>query len=128
MGDMDEIKNDAALKASRHSGGSISMKTEDRIWAVAEEFAAQFQAKATRLRTDLMKARQRVAELEAEFDASMQAFKRLADFQVKREGEYQCARCGIFRGAQAAMKGRPGRHQLDLFKCDTCGFEMEAPQ
>jgi len=42
------------------------MKTEDRIRAIAEDFVAQSQSKAARLKAELTEARQRVAQLTAE--------------------------------------------------------------
>jgi hypothetical protein len=47
------------------------------------------------------------------------------NFQVKRDADYQCPKCGILLGVQAAMTPRPGERRLDRFQCDTCGFDMD---
>ena len=101
------------------------MKTEDRIRELADEFVAQAQARATRLQAELVDAHQRVEKIKAELDAARRAPQRLANFQVKRDGDYQCPKCGILHGVQAAMTGRPGEHRLGRFQCDTCGFDMD---
>jgi predicted RNA-binding Zn-ribbon protein involved in translation (DUF1610 family) len=103
------------------------MTTEERVREVAEQFAAQFQANATRIGAELLQARQRVTKLEADLEATKLAPKRLDTFQIRRDGDYQCPKCGILRGAQAAMTPRPGKPRLDLFQCDTCGFDMDVP-
>ena len=100
------------------------METEDRIRELAEEFVAQAQARVTRLQAELVDAHQRVEKLKAELDAARWAPKRLANFQVKRDGDYQCPKC-ILHGVQAAMTGRPGERRLDRFQCDTCRFDMD---
>jgi ribosome-interacting GTPase 1 len=101
------------------------MKTEDRIREIAEEFVAQSQAKAARLKAELMRAQQRVAKLTAELNAARLAPRHLQNFQIMRDGDYQCPRCGIERGIQAVLTCRPGQPRLDLFECGTCGFEMD---
>jgi ribosome-interacting GTPase 1 len=101
------------------------MTTEERIRQIAEQYVAQTQANVGRLRAELEEARQRVVRLEAELRGTQLAPQRLTTFQIKRDGDYQCPRCGIERGEQAAMTPRPGNPRLDLFECDTCGFEME---
>jgi predicted RNA-binding Zn-ribbon protein involved in translation (DUF1610 family) len=101
------------------------MKTESRIRAIAEDFVAQSHANVARLKTELIEAQQRVAKLTAELNTARLAPKRLTSFQIRRDGDYQCPRCGIQRGIQAALTCRPGQHRLDLFACDTCGFEMD---
>jgi hypothetical protein len=99
--------------------------TEKRIRQVAEEFVAQSQAKAARLRADLFEAQRRVAQLVAELEAMKLTPQRLMSFQIRRDGDYQCPQCGIARGMQSAMTPRPGQPKLDLFECDTCGFGMD---
>src|SRR6516225_11308094 len=101
------------------------MKTEDRIRELAEEFVAQAQARATRLQAELVDAHQRVEKIKAELDAARRAPQRLVNFQVKRDADYQCPKCGILLGVQAAMTPRPGLPRLDVFQCDTCGFNMD---
>ena len=101
------------------------MTTEERIRQVAEEIVAQSQAKAARLREDLFEAQRRATQLAAELEATKLAPQRLKNFQIRRDGDYQCPQCGIVRGVQAAMTPRPGQPRLDLFECDTCGFDMD---
>jgi len=101
------------------------METEDRIRELAEEFVAQAQARVTRLQAELVDAHQRIEKIKAELDAARQAPQRLANFQVKRDGDYQCPKCGILHGVQAAMTGSPGEHRLGRFQCDTCRFDMD---
>jgi predicted RNA-binding Zn-ribbon protein involved in translation (DUF1610 family) len=103
----------------------MSSKVEDRIREIAEALVEQSQAKADRLKAELIEAQQGVRKLTAELNAARLAPKRLQDFQIKRDVDYQCPRCGIQRGIQVAMTCRPGQQRLELFQCDTCGFKMD---
>jgi hypothetical protein len=58
----------------------MSSKIEDRIREIAEAFVEQSQAKADRLKAELIEAQQRVAKLTAELNAARLAPKRLQDF------------------------------------------------
>ena len=80
------------------------MKTEDRIRELADEFVAQAQARATRLQAELVDAHQRITKIKAELDAARQAPQRLANFQVKRDGDYQCPKCMLPGGAPGHEK------------------------
>lgn len=104
----------------------MSSKVEDRIREIAEALVEQSQAKADRLKAELIEAQQGIRKLTAELNAARLAPKRLQDFQIRRDMDYQCPRCGIQHGIQAAMTCRPpGQHRIDLFQCDTCRFEMD---
>ena len=103
------------------------MMPEDRIRTLAEEFAAQSQSQARRLKAELLEAQQRLSEIKAKLDATNLAFTCLVNFRIRSDGDLQCPRCGILIGVQAAMTCRPGQPTLDLFQCDTCGFDMDVP-
>jgi transcription initiation factor IIE alpha subunit len=103
----------------------MSSKVEDRIREIAEALVEQSQAKADRLKAELIEAQQGVRKLTAELNAARLAPKHLQGFQIKRDADYQCPRCAIQRGIQAAMTCRPGQHRLDLFQCETCGLEID---
>jgi hypothetical protein len=103
------------------------MKTEERILEEADKFVALAQGRIKGLEAALAEAQQRSAKKKSELEAARQALTRRANFQFKRDGDYQCPKCGIQRGIQAAMTPRPGQRRLDLFQCDTCGFDLDVP-
>jgi predicted RNA-binding Zn-ribbon protein involved in translation (DUF1610 family) len=101
------------------------MTAEERIRTLAEDFAAQSQSRARQLHAELLEAQQRVLDIKANLDAANLSFKRLANFNVGSNGDYFCPRCGIMKGIRVTMTCRPGRPRLDLFECNSCGFEMD---
>ena len=69
------------------------MKTEECIREEADKFVALAQGRIKRLEADLAEAQQRSAKIKAELEAARQALSR-ANFQLKRDGDYQCPKCG----------------------------------
>jgi predicted RNA-binding Zn-ribbon protein involved in translation (DUF1610 family) len=69
----------------------------------------------------------RVAAFDTSASRTVEVTVMLANLRIRSDGDLQCPRCGILSGVQAAMTCRPGQPTLDLFQCDTCGFDMDVP-
>src|SRR5689334_10242481 len=101
---------------------------ENEFHKIAEEIAAQAQARVAHLEKEVFDLETRLAQKKAEYNAASLAPKRLADFQVQIGTDYQCPRCWIVRKTRSAVRPFPGGGKTHEFlRCQTCREEFAIP-
>jgi ribosomal protein L37AE/L43A len=93
----------------------------------AKRYAANAQARLSKLEADLKDIERQKAEVEAKCQAARVATKRLLKFEVQIGSEYQCPRCWIEHERRSALRGVASRTSDDIMACRICGAEFVIP-
>lgn len=102
------------------------MTTEDQLWRIAREIAAQAQARVTQLEQEISDLEKRLPQAKAERDAARLAPKRLANYEVRLGAYHQCPRCWIEHERRSPLRPIPSNAgDVDLFRCGNCGETFE---
>ena len=101
------------------------MAVAAQITELAQYLAQDAHQRAVRLERDILKLKADLAKKEAALGAARLAPKRLANFVVQLQGDYQCPRCWIEREARAPLHPVGGGTPThDKFRCGTCDLEV----
>ena len=102
------------------------MSIADELKQVAAEIARSLGARKAGLQTELAELEARESEIEALLKAETVSPVRLSNFEPQVGGDFQCPRCWIEHEKRSvlATEFRETRHE-DLFRCQTCGYELE---
>ena len=101
------------------------MNAQTHIQAIATQIAGNARDRASTLESELAAIEARKPEIQAQLRTARLAAKRLADFQVKVEGQYQCPNCWIEHGTKAMLKPiGSGADSESAFCCQSCGLQI----
>jgi hypothetical protein len=101
------------------------MNAGEFLASKALEYAANFENKATKLKSDLEKIKRRERLVEWELDTARKAIQRANDFNNRIGSDFQCPRCWIYHKGTTALTLVPGTN--DIFVCGVCKAEYVIP-
>jgi hypothetical protein len=101
------------------------MNAADFLASKAFEYAANFENKATKLKSDLEKIKRRERLVEFELDAARSAILRAHAFRGRIGTNFQCPRCWIHHKATTVLT--PIADTNDIFVCSVCKAEYVLP-
>jgi hypothetical protein len=101
------------------------MTVMEQIRRLAAQLAEQAQNRTSRLEREICELVEQTAKKRAELTTANLAHKRLTNFQVWIESDYQCPRCWIEHETQSALTAIGGGTDTeDLLRCSTCSYEL----
>jgi hypothetical protein len=103
------------------------MDAETVLTNEAAKVAERLQSTARALEPELLQIEKRKIEIDATLHVAHLSRKRLLDFRVRRETNFQCPRCWIEREAPTALTQIPGTASDVILRCHFCGADYVIP-
>jgi hypothetical protein len=97
------------------------MGIADRLFAIAEEIASQYQGRASSLQREIFELETQLKEKKAALDLAGMASKRASNFVPMRGADFYCPSCWITAEQNAPLHPIPN----DIMRCNICGGGFE---